>query len=54
MATAAAARSTAHMQSLALFPGPTENGGYQTAKTTADEIMGVPPFADPATPFPQF
>lgn len=54
MAATAAARSTANMASLALFPGPTDNVGYQTAKTTADEIMGVPLFADPATPFPQF
>ena len=52
MASAASA-STAHLASLALAPGVNE-AGYSSARSSLEEIMGVPIYPDTQTPFPQF
>lgn len=51
MASAVTA-STGHLASLALAPGLNE-AGYSSARTSIEEIMGVPLYPDTNTPFPQ-
>lgn len=52
MASAVSA-STAHLTSLALAPGVNETG-YSSARSSLEEIMGVPLYPDTNAPFPQY